>query len=142
MGTFSPKYKNIYIKEYSELEWGVCCVCVTRVYYIRELFRKTGFIPFWITDSTWCQGWRRWLKTGGLYIIWVITDDLDWAVHPRGGNQLLIVQTYWRSMDMRGTRCLRFRSDLERTCKWTVCLTFDFILCDWFLLNIYLFSGG
>ena len=48
----------------------------------------------------------------------------------------------WRSMDMRGTRCLRFRSDPERTCKWTVCLTLDFSLCDWFLLNIYLFGGG
>ena len=43
---------------------------------------------------------------------------------------------------MRGTRCLRFRSYPERTCKWTVCLTLDFILCDWFLLNIYLFGGG
>ena len=43
---------------------------------------------------------------------------------------------------MRGTRCLRFRSDPERTCKWTVCLTLDFSLCDWFLLNIYLFGGG
>ena len=48
----------------------------------------------------------------------------------------------WRSMDMRGTRCLRFRSDPERTCKWTVCLTLDFSLCDWFLLNIYLCGGG
>ena len=31
---------------------------------------------------------------------------------------------------MRGTRCLRFRSAAERTCKWTVCLTLDIILCD------------
>ena len=30
---------------------------------------------------------------------------------------------------MRG-KCLRFRSDPERTCKWTVCLTLDIILCD------------
>ena len=36
---------------------------------------------------------------------------------------------------MRGTRCLRFRSDPERTCKWTVCLTSDFILCDWYRLH-------
>ena len=42
----------------------------------------------------------------------------------------------------RGIRCLRFRSAPERTCKWTVCLTLDFSLCDWFLLNIYLFGGG
>ena len=34
------------------------------------------------------------VETGGLHIIWVITDDLDWAIHPRGGNQLVIIQTY------------------------------------------------
>ena len=34
------------------------------------------------------------MKTGGLHVVWIITDDLDWAVHPRGGNQLVIVQTY------------------------------------------------
>ena len=28
-----------------ELEWGVCCVCVTFFYYIRGSFRKAGFIP-------------------------------------------------------------------------------------------------
>ena len=27
------------------MEWGICCVCVTLVYYIRELFRKAVFIP-------------------------------------------------------------------------------------------------
>ena len=35
---------------------------------------------------------------------------------------------------MRGTRCIRFRSDPERTCKWTVCLTLDIIMCDWWIL--------
>ena len=28
-----------------ELERGVCCDCVTFVYYIRGLFGKAGFIP-------------------------------------------------------------------------------------------------
>ena len=28
-----------------ELERGVCCVCVTLVYYIRGLFGKDGLIP-------------------------------------------------------------------------------------------------
>ena len=34
------------------------------------------------------------MKTGGLHVVWVITDDLDWVVHPREGNQLVVVQTY------------------------------------------------
>ena len=34
------------------------------------------------------------MKTEGLYIVWIVTDHLDWAVHPRGENQLVIVQTY------------------------------------------------
>ena len=58
------------------------------------------------------------------------------------GNSWWSSRRTWRSMDMRGTRCLRFRSDPERTCKWTVCLTLDFSPCDWSLLNIYLFGGG
>ena len=133
MGTFP--------KEYSELEWGVCCVCVTFVYIYVGYLERPGLYPFWITDSTISRRWRRWLKTGGLHVVWMIIDDLDWAVHPRGGNQSVIVQTYLE-IDMRGIRFLRFRPDPEQTCKWTVCLTLDFILCDWFLLNIYLFSGG
>ena len=51
------------------------------------------------------------------------------------GNSWWSSRRTWRSMDMRGTRCLRFRSDPERTCKWTVCLTLDFILCDWYRLH-------
>ena len=56
------------------------------------------------------------------------------------GNSWWSSRCTWRSMDMRCTRCLRFHSDPARTCKWTVCLTLDFILCDWFLLNIFLFG--
>ena len=78
---------------------------------------------------------------------------LDWAIHPRRGNKWWSSRHTWRSTDMRGslscighmgwgTRRLWFRSDPERTCKWTVCLTLDFSPCDWSLLNIYLFGGG
>ena len=67
---------------------------------------------------------------------------LDWAVHPRQGNKWWSSRRSWRSTDMRGPlsciehmgrgiRCLRFHSNPERTWKWTVCLTLDFILCWW-----------
>ena len=52
-------------------------VCVSLVYYIRELFRKTGFIPFWITESMIRnRRWRRWSKTGDLHLVWMVTEVL------------------------------------------------------------------
>ena len=61
----------------NKLEWGVCCVCVALVYYIRELLRKTGFIPFWITESTIRnRRWRRRSKTGDLHLVWMVTEVL------------------------------------------------------------------
>ena len=54
---------------------------------------------------------------------------LDWAVHPRQGNKWWSSRRTWRSTGYArtsplywtyrgGIRCLRFRSDPERTCKW------------------------
>ena len=52
-------------------------VSVALVYYIHELFRKTGFIPFWITESTIRnRRWRRWSKIGDLHLVWMVTDVL------------------------------------------------------------------
>ena len=78
---------------------------------------------------------------------------LDWAVHPRQGNKWWLSRCTWRSMGMQGPlscighmgqriRCLRFRSDPERTCEW-ICVWHWILFCiDRFLLNIYLFGGG
>ena len=52
------------------------CVSVALVYYIRGLLRKTGFIPFWITESTIrSQRWRRGLKVD-LHLVWMVTEVL------------------------------------------------------------------
>ena len=115
----------------------ICCVCVTFVFLIYVgCSESPGLYPFWITESTISRRWRRWSKTGSLHIVWIITDDPDWAVHrlytQEEGNSWWSSRRTWRSTDMWG-KCLRFRSDLERTCKWTMCLTLDIILCDWWI---------
>ena len=52
-------------------------VSVALVYYVRELLRKTGFFPFWITESTIRnRRWRRWSKTGDLHLVWMVTEVL------------------------------------------------------------------
>ena len=118
---------NIWIKEYSELEWGVCCVFIA--YYIRELFGKAELIPIlnnWFDDKlTTKMVVEDWRSSHRLDDYWC----LDCVVHPRRGNKWWSSRRIWRSTDMRGPlscighmglgiRCLRFRSDPEQTCKW------------------------
>ena len=133
MGTFP--------QEYPELEWGVCCVLITLDYKIRELFGKAGFNPLWITYTTKSRrDWRR-CKTNDLHIEWMGCYWCSWLEFlPWKGYSGCRPDVLVDCADMRGPlscightgwgiRCLWFRSDLERTCKWMVCLTLDFILC-------------
>ena len=96
---------------------------------IRRLFGKAGFIPILNNRfddmskmKTVVEGWR---SSHHLDDYWC----LDWAVHPRRSNKWWSSGRTWRSTDMRGPlpcighmgrgiRCLRFRSDPERTYKW------------------------
>ena len=75
MGTFP---KNI-------LNWNEAYVvcCVTLDYMICKLFNKAGFIPFWITNTTFEVNdedgvWRPGKISHRMNEIWY----LDWAVHP------------------------------------------------------------
>ena len=135
------------------MEWGVRCMFISLDYNIRGLFGKAGFIPImnnWFDEN---RRWRRWLKTGGLHIVWIITDVLiglyiQDKVISGDRPDVLGDRTNMRGPLScighmgRGKRCLRFRSDPERTSKW-MCVWHWFFFCvDWSLLNIYLFGGG
>ena len=118
-------------------------VSVALVYYIRGFLRKTGFIPFWITESTIrSRRWRRWLKTD-LHLVWMVTDVLI-GRHPE-----IWIMSGDRP-DVRGDRwiCEVFSASgfvptqnglVNGWCVWH-CIPLYCIL--WSLLNIYLFGGG
>ena len=96
----------------------LCNIC----FNIRELFGKAGFIP--ILNNRFDD--KSKMKT--------VVEDRKFSHRLIGlytqedGNSWWSSRRTWRWMDMQG-KCLRFRSDPERTCKWIVCLTLDFILC-------------
>ena len=102
---------------------------------IRELFRKTGFNPFWIIITTIkSRRWRRWLKTEGFHIVgMMMTGILNWDWTPQGkvfGNDRPNV------FGDRRTRCFaQTQSGLVNgLCVWH-CIPF-YCIC-WTLLIIY-----
>ena len=126
----------------NELEWGVCCVCVTFVFNIRGLFGKAGFIP--ILNNRFDD--KSKMKT---------------VVEDRKSSQRL--DNYWRSwlgstpkrMEIVGGRpdvpgdgwiCEESASGFVQTQNGLVnglCAWHWILFCvDWFLLNIHLFGGG
>ena len=78
-------------------------------------------------------------RPGSLHVEWMIFYYLDWDVRP-GRWKTVIIQTY---LEINRTcedlslnwRCLRFRSDLERTGKWIVCQTLYSIIYD--IVDLY-----
>merc|ERR1712080_795048 len=79
------------------------------------------------------------LKTRDLHIEWIITDVLiglhtqDKVIrddHPDvlGDRPDMRGPLSYIGHMGRGIRCLRFRSDPERTCKWMVCLTLYYFI--------------
>ena len=132
----------LWIKEYSELEWGVCCVCVTFVYYIRGLFRKAGFIP--ILNNRFDEMSK--MKT-------VVEDQK--SSHRLGdywsswlGCTPKMRETVGDRPDVLGDRwiCEESASGFVQTQNELVnglCVWHWILFCvDWSLLNIHLFGGG
>ena len=124
---------NIWIKEYSELEWGVCCVFIALVYKIHELFGKAGFRPIlndWFDDKSTMKTVVEDRRSSHR------VDDywcLYWAVHPRQGNKWWSSRSTWRSTGYartsllwhmgRGIRCLRIFGEfilLLNTFLWDI----------------------
>ena len=133
MGTFPWEY---------ELEWGVCCVCVTFVFNIRGLFGKTGFTP--ILNNRFDD--KSKMKT--------VVEDRK-SSHRLGDywwHWLGCIPKRRESVDDRpdvlGDRwiCEESASGFVQTQNGLVnglCVWHWILFCvDWFLLNIYLFGGG
>ena len=112
-------------------------VSVALVYYIRELLRKAGFMPFWITESTIMnRRWRRWSKTGDLHLVWIGRHPEIWIM---SGDRPGIRGDRWVSKVYSASGFVQTQNGLVNG----LCVWHWILLCvDWSLLNIYLFCGG
>ena len=117
-------------------------ISVALFYYIRELLRKTVFIPFWIIESTIRnRRWRRWSKTGDLHLVWMVTEVLI-GRHPEiwimSGDRPDVHSDRWVCEVFSASGFVQTQNGLANgLCVWHWIL----FCVDWSLLNIHLFGG-
>ena len=132
----------LWIKEYSELEWGVCCVCVTFVYHIRGLFRKAGFIPILNNRfdemskmKTVVEDRKSSHRLGDYWWSWLgCTPRMRESV----GDRPDVLGDGWICEESASGFVQTQNELVNGLCVWHWIL----FCVDWSLLNIHLFGGG